>query len=495
MSDTTIPREDPSRGSAADAPAATQVIAAEEVKALCATMKELAGDLKSQRINLDEATDRSARVLKAIEEAQKKSVPVAGHDPGPRGQLTLSAAINRRWNDKQFQELQEQHDRAICRSMIRCARSKIPMSMVDLGDNMRAVDVASLPREVLTQTPEYREMMELAAGSHIDTTTSTSGAEWVPTGFSRMAVDFYFIDSGFEAALTQQMVPDGVGAFSVPIETARAQARQEAQQTAVSSAYISTTGIHNPLTGVISFSPKKLAYGWQWSGEANEDLAVDTMARALRAAPAGIRRGVRQCIINGQTASDATLDDAPAVSDIYTADDWSNAAGDNSMRLHCVVNGYTTPIGGGLTFADTITGRKAMGKFGLRPQELGLVCGPVAAISLFGDEDHVTTLEKMGPQATVLTGQLASIGGIPLFPDSEFPDTLDAAGINAGTGTASGAVLFNRARWWLATKRNIETYVIPGLGMDNATVLSRWRGDTKVAITTEHSAHYFVNIS
>jgi hypothetical protein len=361
------------------------------------------------------------------------------------------------------------------------------------------VDLANLPKEILRDTPEMLDfndqLVKLNAGSFIDTATSTSGTEWLPTGFSRQAVDFYFVDSGLEAALTQQMIPENVGPFSIPIESSRSQAVIESQQTAASANYINTSVILTPLTDTIDFTPKKLGYGWQWSVEAQEDLAVDTLAMALRKCPEGIRRGVRQCIINGQTASDATLDDAPAVSGLHTADGWSNATGDNSLRLSAIVSGFTTAVGAAMDFQDIITARKAMGKFGLRPEELVLTAGPAAMIGLFGDDDHVTTVEKMGPMATVLTGQLGSCGGVRLFPDSEFLDTLDAGGINAGTGAVGGACLFNRTRWYLATKRNIETYVIPGMGMDNMTVISRWRGDSKIAVSGEHSVHYLINLT
>lgn len=482
------------RKAGGDAPAVTHVVPTEEAKALSAELREVAKSVKEERTRLADEGERVERVLKALQEENAKAKPVVPSDPGPNGRLTLDGVMGRRWHDPEKVELQHLNDRALSRAMVKAGRSGRELPMKHIGDGVNVIDLARLPKDVLLATPEYKDLISLAAGSHIDTSTATSGAEWVPTGFSRSAVDFYFIDSGVEAACTQVMVPDNVGSFSVPIETTRSQAVIESQQTAASANYVNTSVIKTPLTDTVDFSPKKLGYGWQWSMEAQEDLAVDTLALALRKCPEGIRRGVRQCLINGQTASDATLDDAPAASGLNTADGWSDAAGNNSLRLHCVVNSFTTALGAAMTFADTMTARRAMGKFGLRPNELALVAGPAAVISLYSDDDHVTTLEKMGPQATVLTGQLASVGGVPLFPDSEFLDTLDAGGINAGTGAAGGAVLFNRSRWFLATKRTIETYMIPGLGMDNMTVISRWRGDTKVAIAAEHSAHYLINI-
>lgn len=492
-----VPREDP-RQTSDDAPAVTHVIPAEEVKQLCATMRDVAKDLTDKKLSLDEASERSARILADIEKAQKLSVPVKPSDPGPNGRVSMDRLMARRSHDPEIVEMQQLADRALARTLIRAGRSG-QMPLEHIGEGQTAAKLSALPREIMVQTPEYLElrdrMVRLAAGSHIDTSTATSGAEWVPTGFSRQAVDFYFVDSALEAALEQQLIPENVGNFSIPIESSRSQAVIEAQQTAASANYINTGVILTPLTDTIDFTPKKLGYGWQWSMEANEDLAVDTLSLALRKCPEGIRRGVRQAIINGQTASDATLDDAPAVSGLNTADGWSNAGGDNSLRLHCIVNAFTTALGAAMTFADIMTARKAMGKFGLRPNELALTSGPAAMIGLFSDDTHVTTLEKMGPMATVLTGQLGSCGGVPLFPDSEFLDTLDAGGINAGTGAVGGAVLFNRTRWYLATKRTIQTYVIPGMGMDNMTVISRWRGDSKIAVVDEHSAHYLINLT
>lgn len=491
-----VRREDPRSATGGDAPAVTHVIPAEELKQLTQVLSDVAKDYKAERTAMGEATERAARVLADIEKAQKMSKPVVPSDNGPARPVSIERLMQRRSHEPKIVEMQETADRALCRAIVRAGKSG-QLGFVSDGSRMM-VNLKSIPAPLWEQIPEYldlRDQISLDAGSFIDTTTSTSGSQWVPTGFSRMAVDFYFLDSGVETAFTQQMIPEGVGSFSVPIETARGQAQIDAQATSVQSAYIDTTGIKTPLTGVISFTPKKLSFGYQWSMEANEDLAVDMLQRALRQVPAGIRRGVRQCIINGQTASDATLDDAPAASGLETADGWADATGEESLRLHTIVNGHTTAVGAALTFADTLTGRKAMGKFGANPAELALVLSPGAYIGLLGDDTHVTTLEKFGPQATVLTGQLAAVGGVPVFFDSELLDTLDAGGINAGTGAVGGAVLFNRTRWWLATKRQIDVNIIPGQGMDVMTVLGRWRGDSQVAISTEHSAHYFINLT
>lgn len=500
-----------------DAPS-THEIASEDYKQVIAEMKTISKELTDGRIAATEAGERTERAMKELEKAAKKNIPVPNANPqglgvgggfismaGGRGiPLKWDRAMKMRTDDKDIRFLQELQTRACLTALVK----GIASGDHGLGPAEYRLDHIGkhLNPRLFQDVEEYQELLgirKLAAGSFIDTVTATSGAEWTPTGFARVGVDFPFIDSDFLPQLEQILVPDRVGPFSVPIETARAQSQLVAQIQNVQSAYIRTTGIKTPLTDTWDFGPKVQELGYQWSMEADMDLAIDMLARAIRQTQAGVARGLRQCAINGQDTNDATLDDAPAVSGLESANGWSLPFGGKSFRLHCIENGYTTSLGGAkLTYTDILNARGQMSKFANNPADLFLLTSPKGHIGLLADP-NVRTVDVLGPNATILRGMLASVGGLPLFADSEFPENLAITGIDAGTGTTTGAVIVNRRRWAFASKRTVETVIIPGIGTYTMTVMSRARADTGVAVpgsvgggagSGEKSAWYLINV-
>ena len=104
--------------------------------------------------------------------------------------------------------------------------------------------------------------------------------------------------------------------------------------------------------------------------------------------------------------------------------------------------------------------RAKVGKYGVRPSELAYVMDVNTYIRSLG-VDNFRTLDKLGPEATLLRGQLGSVEGIPVIV-SEQMSLADADGkVTDGGNTAdTGRVLIvNRSQWRLGFRREmlIET--------------------------------------
>ena len=105
-------------------------------------------------------------------------------------------------------------------------------------------------------------------------------------------------------------------------------------------------------------------------------------------------RAATQSIINGQTASDATLDDAPGPpggSGFISADDYSDANGLNGLRLRCIVGSggaFTTGVGGPLVATDILDARALMGR------GIGYVDVHLLASATLGDGCRLWTLDR-----------------------------------------------------------------------------------------------------
>jgi HK97 family phage major capsid protein len=97
------------------------------------------------------------------------------------------------------------------------------------------------------------------------------------------------------------------------------------------------------------------------------------------------------------------------------------------------------------------------------PNDLIFVGGPAVADSLAG-LDEVITVDKYGPAATVLTGEITKVGRHPFIASMACKLT-EADGMVANTGNTKGQIVaFNRRAFIVGVRRaiKIETERIPG---------------------------------
>ena len=88
-----------------------------------------------------------------------------------------------------------------------------------------------------------------------------------------------------------------------------------------------------------------------------------------------------------------------------------------------------------LKVSDIMAARKAMGAWGLNPSELIVFVTTQGYYELLEDSNFLT-VDKVGDRATILTGQIGSIGNTPVVVSASFP------AITGASGDAS-AVIFN----------------------------------------------------
>jgi hypothetical protein len=467
-----------------------------------AELGKLAAAAKAERLANEELSQRMDRQLERIQEAAKKNVPVGpdGTENIGKSGVSWEDVMNLRTRNPEIVEAQKDHSRAAISLMVRACRA-------GFASPGSPINLAKVPIEALRHLAETDEAVrdvrtrrQLAAGSWWDASTTSGGTEWVPTGFARTSVDFYFLDATVPAIFQQVTIPEGVGPFSIPIETTRAQADIESETTAASANFVNTGIFSQAQTDTIDFAPLKHGLGIGFSMEGNEDIVVDVAARSQSSVTQAMPRAATQCILNGQTASDATLDVAPGTSGFISADGYSDAAGNSGLRLHCIqgtdgagTGPYVDALGAYIQVTDVLDARLKMGDFGAREDELAYITSGTGYVGMLQDT-NVLTVDKMGPAATILSGQLAAAAGVPVMFTSEFPSLLTAAGVANGTGALTGGILVNHRRWYFATKRSIEVIMLPQPGMDAMNVIGRMRTHFKTAIAQEHNAHYHFNV-
>lgn len=148
-----------------------------------------------------------------------------------------------------------------------------------------------------------------------------------------------------------------------------------------------------------------------------------------------------------------TLDKAMLLGD-------GTGAGSTSGQIAALVKGlasYDTVVnafGGTLdisngdkfTVAKAMAARKALGAWGLNPSELVLFVSTQAYYELLEDTNFLT-VDKAGPSATILTGQVGSVGNTPVVVSASF---------NAAAAGEAAAVIVNPMNFLGGTHRGMR---------------------------------------
>jgi HK97 family phage major capsid protein len=98
--------------------------------------------------------------------------------------------------------------------------------------------------------------------------------------------------------------------------------------------------------------------------------------------------------------------------------------------------------------------RSKLGKYGVRPSEQAFITD----VNTFIRSQSVTTLrtlDVLGPAATILTGQLGSVEGIPIIVSEKMKLTASDGKVTDGTaGTVGSLLIVNRSQWYTGFQRH-----------------------------------------
>jgi hypothetical protein len=109
--------------------------------------------------------------------------------------------------------------------------------------------------------------------------------------------------------------------------------------------------------------------------------------------------------------------------------------------------------------ANMLAIRKSMGKWGVNPDDCAIIVGIDAYYALLGD-DKLLTLDKLGPNATILNGQLGSLYGMPVIVSEHVRQDLNAAGVNDGiTETKTYNMIVNRTRFVIGQRMALDVEI------------------------------------
>lgn len=315
-------------------------------------------------------------------------------------------------------------------------------------------------------------------------TVGGAGDEWVPTALSTSYIPEYELEKVLEQRVREVSMP--TNPFELPVLKDVTKARKATENSAMSAA--------NFGTDKIAFSAVKLAEYFEIPEELTEDSAPDFLGAARDEVVLAQRRAAESAMINGD--DDGThLDSDTHVAGADVAEKiWKG------WRRQAIANASpaTLDMAGVINATNLRSLRAVMAKFGSNPRELMWVVGP-SVYTQFLALAEVATIDKFGPQATVLNGALAAYQGIPIVNSEHMREDLNATGVFDNVTTNRGAVLLvNTTRWYLGQRRPIRVKLMSDLPSQDRWLLASYRrvdfkGHTQSA--TEKSVVYGYNVT
>ena len=193
---------------------------------------------------------------------------------------------------------------------------------------------------------------------------------------------------------------------------------------------------------------------------AGEDTAFAIIPALSRQIAQDLEDAFEDCMINGDT--NATHQDDIANWNIRERWGASGLGGSSDhrrlflgMRAASFDKGSTVDIGGtAMTFAEFMSVNSQLGELAVGNKVC--VVSPEALVANFLQLEQVVTLEKFGPQATILTGELARLAGIPIVLSRFMSADMNASGLyDNATKDKTGFLIFNTDSWYQYVRRQI----------------------------------------
>lgn len=269
----------------------------------------------------------------------------------------------------------------------------------------------------------------------MDTDTSNEGVDWIPTGIGS-SLHERVRASGKVAPLFQRInLP--TNPWKWPLEGADATAYRVAEPTSDTATKVT---VSTPGTGAATFDAEIFGGRVLFSKSLEADSALAILPYVQRKLVQAFVDAEERAILDGDT--DGTHQDTDTNSAGATDAAWAW----DGLRKRALANSSASG-GSALTVALLAARRADMDYYGLNPAEMAFIV-PISSYYALVTDTNVITVDKFGPQATILNGQLGALYGVPIIVSEHVRTNLNASGIHdAITTTKTYALAVNRNEW------------------------------------------------
>jgi len=269
--------------------------------------------------------------------------------------------------------------------------------------------------------------------------------EWIPTAIASTYISE--VELGKEIVGSVQDVTMPTSPYELPTSGGYTKARRIAENTTMTDSSFTT--------GNLTFTAGKFGEYYILPTELTEDSAPNILALGRSELTQAHLRAFETAMINGTKIGTAHIDSDTQAGAADLAE--KQYHGLRYYALGNTANGGTTDFGNAVVSdANLMLMRQRMGVLGVHPSELLWVPGATSYLQMLATT-NVVTVDKMGPRATVLTGQLGSYQGTPIITTGFMRQDMNATGVYDGvTMNRTGILLVRRNRWYFGTRRPIR---------------------------------------
>ena len=112
-----------------------------------------------------------------------------------------------------------------------------------------------------------------------------------------------------------------------------------------------------------------------------------------------------------------------------------------------------TDLSSALTYATFLAIRYKLGEIGT--SNVVCIVSPEVYIKYIMGMDAVRTVDLYGPKASVVSGEVAQVGGVPIVVSRYLSADMHATGVYTGSGTTSGMLMVSTDAWNVYNRRGI----------------------------------------
>jgi len=334
----------------------------------------------------------------------------------------------------------EGEKRAILSTYAGAGRLRVPNGKYNGMDHLDLACIRSLLsaqlREPSGLNPHMRSEWQDNTKAAMDSTTAGSGDELVDTQEARAMWEDVNLETAIAPLFPTVQMPSNP--FLIPLQLGDVNWYPGVENVANKSTSLNTA--RQTLTA------NELVAEVPWSYDLDEDAVIAMMEELRRHLMRNAREVIDDVLLNGATISATDAGKAR----------WLLGF-DGLIKLPLSDNTSQSNNHAGAVSDDMFNEiRTKLGKYGVRPSEMAYVTDIntfIRSLSI----GNFRTLDKFGPQATVLTGQLGAVEGVPVIVSEQMAlaDT-DGKVTDGGNGTDTGHLLiFNRNQWRVGFRREL----------------------------------------
>jgi hypothetical protein len=290
-------------------------------------------------------------------------------------------------------------------------------------------------KSVLTGRPvesfkEFKDIMSIVEKAIVPADISS----WLAEEFSGQMLTKLDAELMVEPLFTKLTMPANRNQFSIPGRSTDA------------IAYLIAPGVDaiesTIAAGKVTFATSRIKTLVSVTDQADQEAVVAVMDLVRQELVSSLARASEKGIIAGDTAVTDSNDVRKAF--------------DGLLKI-AVVAGNVVDGGGAISAAGILAGRKKLGVYGLNLADLAIIAPVKIAYDMLGLTE-VMTVDKYGTAATILTGEIGKLYGMPIVASAYLPENLTAAGIVDDiepVGTKTAVLIVNKRFFGIADRGTI----------------------------------------